>query len=201
MEKTTKEVKTEQKLQEPAQKKPETKPVNDHKDQNAKELSEKITELTTILKRVQADFENYKKRAEKEKAEFIQYASADFIKQLLPLIDSFEIALKNTSDKDRFIEGVNLIYAELMSLLNANGLKRIDTDGKKFDPYAHEALMREPSDKEDGTILEELQPGYALKNCILRYAKVKIAKNSSTNSKLNDINSINNAKTTQTQTA
>lgn len=140
-----------------------------------------IEELTFLVKRVQADFENYKKRTEKEKKEFSEYACADFIKSFLPLMDSFELALKNKASTEDFVKGIELIYAQFSSLLESFGVKRIEANGKKFDPCLHEVLLVEESDKEEGKILEELQPGYIMKNCVLRHSKVKIAKNGKNN--------------------
>ena len=111
------------------------------------EKSSKIEELTDTLKRLQAEFENYKKWNAKEKVDFIKYAHADLIAQMLPVLDSFEIALKNTSDKDKFIEGMKIVYAQLHSMLEAEGLKPIKATGEKFDPYKHDVLMKEESDK------------------------------------------------------
>src|SRR3989344_1955300 len=119
------------------------------------EKDQKIEELTDTLKRLQAEFENYKKRTDKEKTEFVKYAHADMVAKMLPLIDTFEIALKNTNDKEKFIEGIKIIYAQFYSILEAEGLKPIKATGEKFDPYKHEVLMKEESEKEDGTILEE----------------------------------------------
>jgi molecular chaperone GrpE len=136
-----------------------------------------IEELTFLVKRVQADFENFKKRTEKEKKEFSDYACADFIKSFLPLMDSFELALKNKTSSEDFVKGIELIYAQFASLLDSFGVRRIEANGKKFDPCLHEVLLVEESDKEEGKILEELQPGYIMKNCVLRHSKVKIAKN------------------------
>jgi len=127
---------------------------------------EKPDELTNLLKRVQADFENYKKRTEREKYEFLKYANADFIMKLLPVIDSFEKALDN--------KAVKVIYSQLMEILSKNGLKRIEC--KIFDPYIHEAMMQEVSEKKEGTILEELQTGYIFNGAVIRHAKVKVAK-------------------------
>jgi molecular chaperone GrpE len=151
---------------------------SDEKENLQKQLEEKtqkIDELTDTLKRLQAEFENYKKWSAKEKAEFVKYANADMISQLLPVLDSFEIALKNTSDKDKFLEGIKIIYAQLHSLLEAEGLRPIKSVGEKFDPYKHEVLMKGESDKEDDTILEEFQKGYMLNDKVLRHSKVKIS--------------------------
>jgi molecular chaperone GrpE len=144
-------------------------PKKDPKDQ-------KIDELTNDLKRLQAEFENYKKRCEKENASFRDYSNAHIIKKLLTVIDSFEIALKNTGNHEEFVKGVELIYSQFYSILQDEGLKHLETQGKKFDPYLHEVMLSEKSEKEDDTILEELQKGYKLKGCVLRHSKVKVAK-------------------------
>jgi molecular chaperone GrpE len=137
---------------------------------------EVIAELTETLQRLQAEFENYKKRVEREKEEFLRYAKADLITKLLPILDSFELALKNTSDKEKFIKGVELIFAQLHSLLESEGLKPIKAVGEKFDPYKHEVLMKQKSDKDEDIILEELQKGYMLNDKVLRHSKVKVSK-------------------------
>ncbi len=146
-------------------------------DSKVKELNEKIEELTNLLKRIQADFENYKKLVEKQKSEFSCYIKQDVIKKLLPVLDSIELALKNTGDKENFIKGVELIFAQLYSILQSEGLKPIECVGKRLDPYNHEVLLKEQSDKEEDTILEELQKGYMLNDKIIRHTKVKVAKN------------------------
>ncbi len=136
---------------------------------------QKIEELTDTLQRLQAEFENYKKYVEKSKAEFLKYAHADIIEKLLPVLDSFELALKNTNDKEKLIKGIELIYTQLYSLLEKEGLKKIEANGK-FDPHLHEVLLKEESDKEEDTILEELQRGYMLGDKVLRYSKVEVSK-------------------------
>ena len=146
------------------------------KNENKKEdESKQIDELTDTLKRLQAEFENYKKRVDKEKIEFVKYAHADMISQLLPVLDSFEIAFKNTSDKEKFVEGIKMIYAQFHSILEAEGLKPIKARGEKFDPYKHEVLLKEESDKPEDTILEEFQKGYMLNDRVLRHSKVKVS--------------------------
>ncbi len=139
------------------------------------EKSKSIEELTDTLKRLQAEFENYKKRNEKEKIEFVKYSNAGLIAGLLPVLDSYELALKNTSDKDKFIEGMKMIYAQLHSILEVEGLRPIKSTGEKFDAYKHEVLLKEESDKPEGTILEEFQKGYMLNEKVLRFSKVKVS--------------------------
>jgi len=145
------------------------------KSQKIDPKDKKITELTESLQRLQAEFENYKKYVEKSKSEFVKYAKAEIIEKLLPLLDSFEMALKNTADKEKFVKGIELIYSQLYSLLEKEGLKKIKAEGK-LDPHYHEVLMKEKSDKEEDTILEELQKGYMLGDKVLRYTKVKVSK-------------------------
>ena len=134
-----------------------------------------IDELTDTLKRLQAEFENYKKRVDREKTDFVKFAHANIVAQMLPVLDSFEIALKNIRDKEKFVEGIKIIFAQFHSILEAEGLKPIKTEWEKFDPYKHEVLMKEESDKPEGTILEEFQKGYMLNNKVLRFSKVKVS--------------------------
>ncbi len=170
-------------------KKEESKESQDEKDEAAK-LKEKIleireerkqtekeviAELTDSLQRLQAEFENYKKRVDKEKQGFVKYAKADLVYKLLPLLDTFEIALRNTNDKEKFVKGMEIAYSQLFSTLQSEGLKPIEALGKKFDPYLHEVMLKQKSDKEEGIILEELQKGYMLNDKVLRHSKVKIS--------------------------
>jgi len=170
----------EQKKEEkkPEIKKQEESKKVDEKEEFKKQIGEKdkkIEELTDTLKRLQAEFENYKKRVDKEKTEFVKFAHADVVAQMLAVLDSFEIALKNTNDKEKFVEGVKIIYAQFHSILEAEGLKPIKAVGEKFDPYKHEVLMKEESDKPQDTILEEFQKGYMLNDRVLRHSKVKVS--------------------------
>ena len=154
-------------------------------DQEAKEIAEpinlleakdaQIEELTDTLKRLQAEFENYKKRTDKDKSEFVKYSSAAMIDKLLPVMDSFELAIKHSDNKEKFIQGIKMIYAQLISQLESAGLKPIKAQGEMFDPYRHEVLMKEESEKAEGTILEEFQKGYMLHDRVLRFSKVKIS--------------------------
>src|SRR3990167_8644411 len=109
-----------------------------------------IEEMTEIVKRLQADFENFKKQAEKEKSEILRYANKEVISKLFIILDNIDISLKNTQDKESFIQGMKLIFADLFHFLHNQGLKIIDSVGEKFDPNKHEVLMVEESDKEEG---------------------------------------------------
>jgi len=139
------------------------------------EKDKEIEDLIKHLKRLQAEFENYKKRVEKDKEQANNLVLKEFIKQLLPVLDSFEIALKNSSDLKNFKSGVELIYAQLYNLLKNQGISEIKALGEKFNPLLHEVLMAEESDVEKDTIIEEFQKGYLLNGFILRTAKVKVS--------------------------
>ena len=103
------------------------------------------------------------------------YAKADIINKILPTIDTFEIALKNTSDKEKFVKGIEMVYAQIFSLLENEGLRPIEALGKKFDPFFHEVLLKQKSNKDEDIVLEELQKGYMLNDKVLRHSKVKVS--------------------------
>jgi len=136
-----------------------------------------LQECKDQLLRLRAEFENYKKHLDREYNEKVKNSNADLIKNLLPVLDTFEIAINEIKKKDtQTAEGIELIYREIFKILEKNGLKKIESIGKKFDPYYHEIVMQELSDKEDGTIIEEFQKGYMLNDKVIRHSKVKISK-------------------------
>jgi molecular chaperone GrpE len=135
-------------------------------------------ELYERLLRKQAEMENLRKRAQREKEEFLQHATADLIRALLPTLDAFERALdhRNSSVPEDFYQGVELIYREMLEVLRRAGLTPIETVGKTFDPHLHQAIEAvESPDHRDQEILEELQRGYKLKHRLLRPAVVRVA--------------------------
>lgn len=136
---------------------------------------EVIIELTDSLQRLQAEFENYKKQIEKQSQEFVKYAKADLINKILPTLDTFEIALESTQDQEKFVKGMEMVFAQLYSTLELEGLRPIGALGKNFDPHLHEVMLKQKSDKEENIILEELQKGYMLNDKVLRHSKVKIS--------------------------
>jgi molecular chaperone GrpE len=139
-------------------------------------------ELYDRLLRKHADFENLRKRLEKEKKEFHQYALSDIMGELIFILDNFERAISHSdeSGNPEYRKGVELIYRQLKDLLEKRGLRPIESEGKKFDPNFHEAVAREErNDLEEGTILEELQRGYFFQNRLLRPAMVKVSYQSS----------------------
>ncbi|HME34432.1 MAG TPA: nucleotide exchange factor GrpE [Candidatus Sulfotelmatobacter sp.] len=134
--------------------------------------------LLDRLARAQAEFENARRRAAKEQVDYRDYAAADAIKPLLPVIDSFERALQVKSEPGDFRSGVELIYKQLQDALAKIGVRAIPAKGEPFDPHVHEAIeMVETSDVPDHEVLEELQRGYKFKDRLLRPAMVKVAKN------------------------
>ncbi len=134
--------------------------------------------LLDRLARAQAEFENARRRASKEQQDFRDYAAADAIKPLLPVLDSFERALQVRSDPADFRSGVELIYKQLQDALAKIGVKAIPAKGEQFDPHVHEAIeMVETSQAADHEVIEELQRGYKIKDRLLRPAMVKVAKN------------------------
>lgn len=138
------------------------------------ELMQQNGELTQQLQRLQAEFENFKKRNAEDTKRFVKLANKDLIKHLLPILDNFQLGFQNKDSKE-FIKGMELIYSNFFSILEENGLQKIDCKGK-FDPYKHEVLLTETSKQEPETILEELQPGFTLNGEVIRHAKVKVAK-------------------------
>jgi len=135
--------------------------------------------LIDRLARLQAEFENARKRTAREQQDFREYAVADAVKALLPILDSFERALQTAStEKSEFRSGVDLIYKQLQDALQKLGLRVIPAKGEPFDPHLHEAIeMVDTTDAADHQILEELQRGYKLKDRLLRPSMVKVARN------------------------
>jgi molecular chaperone GrpE len=135
--------------------------------------------LVDRLARLQAEFENARKRSLKEQQDFREYALADAVKELLPTLDSFERALQTSAgDKSEFRGGVELIYKQLQDALVKLGLRPIPAKGEPFDPHLHQAIeMVDTREADDHHVLEELQRGYKLKDRLLRPSMVKVANN------------------------
>ena len=126
--------------------------------------------------RTLADFDNLRKRTDREKADFFRYAVANVMKDLLPVLDNFDRALDHAEEGDEFHKGVLLIYKQLFDVLRKHGLNPIDTPGVAFDPNIHEAVIREETDAVPShTVVEILQRGYFLHDRLLRPALVKVA--------------------------
>jgi molecular chaperone GrpE len=135
--------------------------------------------LLERLARMQAEFDNARKRAAKEQQDFRDYALADTIKSLIPVLDSFDRALQTSPQKSEFHSGMELIHKQLVDALGKLGVRQIEAKGEQFDPRYHEAIeMVDTEAAEDHQVLEELQRGYKLKDRLLRPAMVKVARNS-----------------------
>jgi len=145
-----------------------------------KEKETEAAEYLNTLQRLQADFDNYKKRMVKEQTEFLAVASKDLILELIPVIDNLERALKASKESKDFnslSKGVEMVHAQLMEVLNRAGLSEIDPNGEEFDPFHHEAVMQVESEKHaDNTVVDVLHKGYLLKGKLLRPAAVKVTK-------------------------
>ena len=152
--------------------------VSDHVSETEKLRAERDT-LLDRMARMQAEFDNARKRAAKEQQDFRDYALADTIKTLVPVLDSFDRALQSSPQKSEFHAGVELIHKQLVDALAKLGVRPISAKGEQFDPRFHEAIeMVDTDDAEDHQVLEELQRGYKLKDRLLRPAMVKVARNS-----------------------
>ena len=141
-------------------------------------LTADLEELRQTLLRRQADFDNYRKRIEKERFEESKRATARVIEGLIPVIDGFEHALAahREAEYDNYRKGFELIYKQLLDSVTKLGVERIDPVGKSFDPHLHQAVDRaETMDHEDGTILHVFQPGYVFHGRVLRPAMVRVA--------------------------
>jgi molecular chaperone GrpE len=133
-------------------------------------------ELFDRLQRLAAEFDNFRKRSAREQAALIERANERLVKELLPVLDDLGRALEAAEEHEgaKLEEGVRLVHRALADLLTKEGLAEIDTDGK-FDPHVHEALLSQPSDAEEGRVIEVVQKGYRLGDKVLRPARVVVA--------------------------
>jgi molecular chaperone GrpE len=133
-------------------------------------------QLLDDLKRVAADFDNYRKRAARERATLYAQANERLVKDLIPVLDDLGRALEAAGQHEeaKLEEGVRLVHRALLDLLTKEGLAEIDAKGK-FDPHVHEALLSQPSDQDEGTVIEVVQKGYKLGDKVLRPARVVVA--------------------------
>ena len=135
-------------------------------------------ELMDRILRLQADFDNYRRRTRQEQTELGAYVTQSLIRELLPVVDNFERALASrpAEDPTGFGAGVDMIFRQLYAVLEKQGVSRVETVGTMFDPNRHEAILKaEDSDQPEGTVVEELQKGYAVSGKVLRPALVKVA--------------------------
>ena len=170
---------------------PETSPVDN--DQNEKTFAEYAAEtnaqaaefdkvkaerdeLRDLLVRRQAEFDNFRKRTERERAEYLQWAGMETVKDLLPVLDDFERALKVEGGNPEYVKGVEMINTRMLETLKKLGLEPIEAAGKEFDPHQHQAIERvETSTVAENTVLGEFQRGYNFKGKLLRPSMVRVS--------------------------
>ena len=140
---------------------------------------EKIEELTDRLTRQMAEFDNFRKRTEKEKSQMYEIGAKDIIEKILPVVDNFERgldAVKEEDKEDPFIQGMEMVYKQLMTVLGELGVKPIEAVGKEFDPNLHNAVMHvEDENFGENIIAEEFQKGYMYRDSVVRHSMVKVA--------------------------
>jgi len=137
---------------------------------------ERLAALEDQLKRVAADFDNFRKRAAREREELVVRANERLVKELLPILDDLERALEAAAEHEEAAleEGVRLVFRSLAQTLERQGLEQISTEGK-FDPHVHEALLSQPSERDEGDVIDVVQKGYRLGDRVLRPARVVVA--------------------------
>lgn len=149
--------------------------VSEEEEPTRKELREEVDELESSLKKVMADFDNYKKRMIKEKQRIRQLANEDLMMDLLEVLDDFERAIDNEDEIDE--DGIEMIFDKFIKTLQDHGLERIEAEGEEFDPMYHDCVQSVESDEaEKDQIIEVFQEGYKLNDEVIRPSKVKVAK-------------------------
>lgn len=146
---------------------------------DAQAVDTRIAELTEDLQRMAADFANYRKRNEAERADFAKFAKADLIARLLDVLDGYDRALATVPDDLKgqpWVEGMWLVERKLRQILDSEGLEPIESLGKPFDPYIHEAIAHIESEEPEGTVINEHQKAYRLHDRVIRPALVTVAK-------------------------
>lgn len=140
------------------------------------EATKEEEELNTRYLRLAADFQNYKRRVEKEKGDIYAYANEKIVIELLDVIDNFERALEHSSENESFSEGMNMIFKQFKGVLEKSGVEEINALGEDFDPNFHHAVLTENSaEHESGKVTQVLQKGYFLNKKVIRPAMVKVA--------------------------
>lgn len=149
------------------------------KDKKEEAYKAKIDELEDRVKRQMAEFENFRKRTEKEKAAMFETGAKSVIEKILPVVDNFERGLMMVPEEEKgsaYVEGMNKVYKQLMTELDNMGVKPIEAAGKEFDPNFHNAVMHvEDENVGDNIVVEEFQKGYTYRDSVVRYSMVKVA--------------------------
>ena len=162
---------------EESQKEPEKKGFFGKKKKDKKD--EKIEELTDMVKRQMAEFDNYRKRTEKEKSSMYEIGAREVIEKILPIVDNFERGLAAVPEEEKetpFVDGMNKIYRQLLSVFEGMGVKTIESVGQEFNPDYHNAVMHvEDEEAGENVVVEEFQKGYTYKDTVIRHSMVKVA--------------------------
>jgi len=174
----TDSVDTEQVGNEPSQA-PESAEADSELQSELEAARQAAEEHQQRLLRLQADYDNFRRRSRQEKEEFAKYAAAKLLEQLLPVLDNFDRALqssKTTSDFEGLVKGIEMVYRQFDGVMVSEGLVPIESVGQPFNPEFHQAVMQvESEEHEEGIIVEELQKGYMLKDKVIRPAMVKVS--------------------------
>jgi molecular chaperone GrpE len=176
MKKTTTEPREEDKIPPPA----ETSSVDgESADDPVASLQGDLDRFRDLALRTQADFENYKKRAAREREDAVKYANSSLLERLVSIVDNFELGLSAAREEGKrspIFAGMSMVLKQLTDFLADNGLQPIDAEGKKFDPNLHEAIGHEPSDDvAEGNVIRQTRRGYRLKDRLLRPAAVVVS--------------------------
>jgi len=143
------------------------------------ELEKQVQNYKDLYMRTAAEFDNYKKRTDNERADFYNYAGEKVLGEMLPVLDDFDRTMdsfEKSHDKDALKKGIDIVYEKFKNVLLKQGVKEMDSDGKKFDVNLHEAILQQPDpDKEPETILTTVEKGYNYKDKVLRHAKVVVS--------------------------
>ncbi len=148
------------------------------KDKAVEKLEEKVKELEDMRVRQLAEFENFRKRSEKEKSQMFEVGAKSVIEKILPVMDNFERGLQGVPEEEKdapFVKGVEMVYKQMLTAFEEMGVKPIEAVGKEFDPNLHNAVMAVDDDSlESGTVAEEMQKGYMYKESVVRHSMVKV---------------------------
>ncbi len=151
---------------------------DNQEDTEKEQLKQEKDEAQQRLIRLQADYDNFRRRTQKERENDLKYRSQDLINELLPVLDNFERALQvEVKDEaaQNFVEGMNMVYRQLKDALTKEGVEEIPSQGEPFDPHMHQAVMQvEDENYDSNVVVEELQKGYKLKDRVIRPAMVKV---------------------------
>jgi molecular chaperone GrpE len=161
-------------------KKPTKKELQQRVEELEKKLEEKEREVEKYLsqlKYAKADLENIQKQSHKRMQEFMDKANGGLLQQLLPLMDEMEILATRDADKEKLVQGMGMVLKKMQKVMEGEGVRAIEAEGRLFDPYRHDAVMEvETLEEPDGTVVEEVRRGYMYKDRVLRASVVKVAR-------------------------